>query len=138
MNTGSPPTAPNARTGEFTPPGITARARRNSVAESGALVCGSRESTAWIIAGPLSEDLFAGVGQELKQPQSVRQRMLPRIPYPLRGAATATASRGDDVAVSAVPAQPGHRSEAVGLAVQVARPPFVLVSRRATSGDKEK
>src|SRR5438128_11595239 len=27
---GSPPTAPNARTGEFTPPGMRARARSNS------------------------------------------------------------------------------------------------------------
>src|ERR1700747_852311 len=27
MNTGSPPTAPNARTGEFTPPGMTSQAR---------------------------------------------------------------------------------------------------------------
>ena len=27
MNTGVPPTAPNARTGEFTPPGSTAQAR---------------------------------------------------------------------------------------------------------------
>jgi hypothetical protein len=30
MNTGTPPTVPNARTGEFTPPGITALARLNS------------------------------------------------------------------------------------------------------------
>jgi hypothetical protein len=30
MNRGVPPTEPNARTGEFTPPGMTARARANS------------------------------------------------------------------------------------------------------------
>ena len=30
MNRGTPPTAPNARTGEFTPPGVTSRARANS------------------------------------------------------------------------------------------------------------
>ena len=30
MNLGTPPTAPNARTGEFTPPGVTSRARANS------------------------------------------------------------------------------------------------------------
>jgi hypothetical protein len=29
MNLGTPPTAPNARTGEFTPPGVTSRARAN-------------------------------------------------------------------------------------------------------------
>src|ERR1700728_4707531 len=30
MNRGTPPTAPNARTGEFTPPGVTWRARANN------------------------------------------------------------------------------------------------------------
>jgi hypothetical protein len=29
MNRGTPPTARNARTGEFTPPGVTSEARRN-------------------------------------------------------------------------------------------------------------
>src|SRR3954451_15547735 len=33
MNRGVPPTALNARTGELTPPGVTARARSNSAAE---------------------------------------------------------------------------------------------------------
>ena len=33
MNTGVPPTAPNARTGELTPPGATALARANSPAD---------------------------------------------------------------------------------------------------------
>src|SRR5579875_65560 len=36
MNRGVPPTARNARTGEFTPPGITAWARSNRAAEAGA------------------------------------------------------------------------------------------------------
>ncbi len=36
MNRGVPPTARNARTGEFTPPGVTASARSNSAADSGA------------------------------------------------------------------------------------------------------
>jgi hypothetical protein len=35
MNRGVPPTALNARTGEFTPPGVTARARSNKEADSG-------------------------------------------------------------------------------------------------------
>src|SRR3954449_6089328 len=35
MNRGVPPTALNARTGEFTPPGVTARARANSAADPG-------------------------------------------------------------------------------------------------------
>src|SRR6476469_5218770 len=34
MNRGVPPTALNARTGEFTPPGVTACARANSAAEA--------------------------------------------------------------------------------------------------------
>ena len=36
MNRGVPPTARNARTGEFTPPGVTACARSNSFWDSGA------------------------------------------------------------------------------------------------------
>src|SRR4051812_38819194 len=36
MNRGVPPTARNARTGEFTPPGMTARARSKRAAEAGA------------------------------------------------------------------------------------------------------
>ncbi len=36
MNRGVPPTARNARTGEFTPPGITCCARSNSSADLGA------------------------------------------------------------------------------------------------------
>src|SRR5215467_9919775 len=35
MNTGSPPTAPNARTGELTPPGMIAQARWYKPRESG-------------------------------------------------------------------------------------------------------
>src|SRR4051794_29687545 len=34
MNRGVPPTAPNARTGEFTPPGVTCSARANHCADS--------------------------------------------------------------------------------------------------------
>src|SRR5579884_2237174 len=33
MNRGTPPTGPNARTGEFTPPGVTSTARANSSAD---------------------------------------------------------------------------------------------------------
>ena len=36
MNRGVPPTARNARTGEFTPPGVTAWARSNRACEAGA------------------------------------------------------------------------------------------------------
>ncbi len=36
MNRGVPPTAPKARTGEFTPPGVTASARSKRVCETGA------------------------------------------------------------------------------------------------------
>ena len=39
MNRGVPPTARNARTGEFTPPGITRWARSNRSAETGASTC---------------------------------------------------------------------------------------------------
>src|SRR4051794_5460843 len=36
MNLGVPPTARNARTGEFTPPGVTVRARSKRAADAGA------------------------------------------------------------------------------------------------------
>jgi hypothetical protein len=36
MNRGVPPTARKARTGEFTPPGVTSRARSNQAADTGA------------------------------------------------------------------------------------------------------
>ena len=38
MKRGVPPTAVNARTGEFTPPGVTARARSKSAALASVLV----------------------------------------------------------------------------------------------------
>src|SRR5262245_3083580 len=44
MNTGSPPTARNARTGEFTPPGITCRARSNRALDTESLM-GRQPST---------------------------------------------------------------------------------------------
>src|SRR5690348_1357090 len=116
MNTGSPPTAPNARTGELTPPGITAHARWNRLEES---------------TQRLSQGLFARIGEELERHQPVRQRVPTRVPDPLRTRPAAAAARGQDVTVPAVPAQPGHRGEAVRLAVQVAGPPFVLVGGRA-------
>ena len=37
MNRGVPPTAPNARTGELTPPGVTRNARANKSPETGLL-----------------------------------------------------------------------------------------------------
>ena len=44
MNRGVPPTARNARTGEFTPPGITRWARANSSAETGAAETGESDT----------------------------------------------------------------------------------------------
>src|SRR6185437_2914901 len=41
MNRGVPPTEWKARTGEFTPPGVTRCARANSSAETGASITGS-------------------------------------------------------------------------------------------------
>jgi hypothetical protein len=57
MNRGVPPTALNARTGEFTPPGVTRCARSNQSADwlvAGAvtgLVKGSVEPTGWVVTG---------------------------------------------------------------------------------------
>src|SRR5580692_5388701 len=59
MNLGTPPTGTNARTGEFTPPGVTLTARANSSAER-SLVTGLAF-------------FLAGINQVLKQAQRVRQ-----------------------------------------------------------------
>src|SRR3954468_17014164 len=45
MNRGVPPTAPNARTGELTPPGVTACARANSRAEASSVTSPSSQAT---------------------------------------------------------------------------------------------
>src|SRR3984957_18102482 len=60
MNLGTPPTGPNARTGEFTPPGITSTARANNSAE--------RSSVTGLAF------FLTGVNHVLKQAQRVRQR----------------------------------------------------------------
>src|SRR6516164_5798652 len=101
MNLGTPPTAPKARTGEFTPPGVTSRARANSDS--------LRSPTLGL----------AGVDEVLEQPQRVRQRMVLRRAKPARGQAVRVARRrGQHVAVPAVPAQARH--DAFRLAVKPA------------------
>src|SRR3990172_6349826 len=55
MKGGVPPTAPNARTGEFTPPGISLRARSNS--SSDLITCAGCYGTGW-----LPSDASRGVG----------------------------------------------------------------------------
>src|SRR5258707_7214353 len=111
MNRGVPPTEPNARTGEFTPPGMTARARAN------------RESLRLVTGVTLR---LAGVYEVLEQPQRVRQRMLLRRAEPARGQAGRVARRrGQHVTVPAVPAQ--ALDDAFRFAVEPGRPPFVFV-----------
>src|SRR5438132_2832572 len=112
MNRGTPPTAPKARTGEFTPPGVTSRARANSDS---------------LLSATLG---LAGVDDVLEQPQRVRQRMLLRRAQPARGQAGRVTGRwGEHVAVAAVPAQAFY--DAFRLAVKSARPPFVFGGGRA-------
>src|ERR1022692_4757910 len=124
MKTGVPPTAPKARTGELTPPGVTAQARANSPADRGAsLLIGSS---------------LASVSEELEQADAVRQRMLPGVAQPLRGAAGAAAGRRRQyVTVPAVPAQARHLRHGLGLAVKMARPTFVLVGGSAPGQHEE-
>src|SRR5690242_15215385 len=57
MNRGVPPTARNARTGEFTPPGTTARARSNSAREAGASASrwAGRARSVSVTATPVSQ-----------------------------------------------------------------------------------
>src|SRR5579863_4703235 len=108
MNRGTPPTAPNARTGEFTPPGVTARARANNRSLRSATLA------------------FAGVDEVLEQSQGIGERVLARRAEPARGQVRPVPGRrGEHVAVAAVPAQ--ALRDVFRLAVKPARPPFVFV-----------
>src|SRR6266851_7698267 len=135
MNRGTPPTAPNARTGEFTPPGVTSRARGNSDPLRGVGggappepcprggVWGGRPPGPAELSATLG---LAGVDDVLQQPQRVRQRMLLRRAQPARGQPVRVIGRrGEHVAVAAVPAQAFY--DVFQLAVKAARPPFVFV-----------
>src|ERR1700677_1106918 len=118
MNLGTPPTGPNARTGEFTPPGVTAAARANSSA----------------LRSPDNELAFflAGVNQELEQPQRVGQRLPRGLPDPAYVLAIPVpGGRCEPVAVPAGPAQRLGLGEHVRRGVKPARPPLVLVDRGA-------
>src|ERR1700677_4296243 len=124
MNRGTPPTGPNARTGEFTPPGVTSTARANSSAER----------------SPDNELAFflAGVNQVLEQPQRVGQRSPGRLPDPAYVLAVAVpGGRCEHVAVPAVPAQRLRLGEHVRRGVKTAGPPLVLVDRGASGHDVE-
>src|SRR5271157_1711012 len=134
MKRGTPPTTPNARTGEFTPPGVTSRARANSESLRGVRGVVPPESAERGVRGVVppesaepSDTLgLAGVDDVLQQSQRVRQRMLLRRAKPARGQAGRVARRrGQHVAVPAVPAQAFH--DAFRLAVEPARPPLVFV-----------
>src|ERR1039457_6923928 len=119
MNRGTPPTAPNARTGEFTPPGVASRARANSAALRSVMLS------------------LAGVDDELEQPQRVRQRMLLRGADPARAQRAGVARRrAEHVAVRAVPPQALAEPLRLGLGVRPACPPLVFSGSRAP-GDHE-
>src|SRR5258707_7010380 len=110
MNRGVPPTEPNARTGEFTPPGMTARARAN------------RESLRLVTGVTLR---LAGVDEVLEQPQRIRQRMLLRRAEPARGPAGRLARRPGQhgtVPARATAGPPG----AFPVAIEARRSPFVF------------
>ena len=66
MKRGVPPTAVNARTGEFTPPGVTARARSNQA------------SLAAVVEGMVAEVTGSLSRRSARDPQSVRARV-PRL-----------------------------------------------------------
>src|SRR5579862_1830493 len=118
MKRGTPPTAPNARTGEFTPPGMTNWARENSA------------SLRSVTLG------FAGVDKVLEQSQGIGERVLVGGAEPARGQAGAVPGRrGEHVAVAAVPAQ--ALRDVFRLAVKTARPPFVFVGGCAPGHDEE-
>src|SRR5690242_14985907 len=71
MNRGVPPTARKARTGEFTPPGVTARARSSSACEAGA-------SKGYAVMGPVSQPHLSApargwaVGSGAAEPPGIR------------------------------------------------------------------
>src|SRR4051794_9189170 len=61
MNRGVPPTARNARTGELTPPGVTALARSNRATDAGAAASRSVISAMWAIVAYETSLLVAGL-----------------------------------------------------------------------------
>src|SRR5580658_10341991 len=136
MKTGSPPTDPNARTGELTPPGIRVLARANNAADRGRRP--APDGTAPDCSASDISGLLAGISERLEQLQAVGQLVAGRVAHPARGRAAGIArGRRDDVAVPAVPAQSGDFRHFFRLAVQVAGPPFGLVGRSAAGPDKE-
>src|SRR4051812_6623816 len=79
MNTGSPPTALKARTGELTPPGMTFCARSNRTLELGSLMAASvvpesaqAQRSSWPTLGPEKE------GHHGRNRRSSRQRVVLR------------------------------------------------------------
>src|SRR5712691_2653832 len=83
--------------------------------------------------------LLASVSQELQQPQAVGQRVVRWLADPARGDAAAQARRrGEHEAVLAEPAEPGYPGDRLGLAVQMAGPPLVLVGEDRPAQHKEK
>src|SRR3954471_16396768 len=81
MNRGVPPTARNARTGEFTPPGVTARARSNRTAEAGA-------SSGYGRRGVGSAAGASTAGLELTEPVLQARLCIARSALTPRGSAT--------------------------------------------------
>src|SRR4051794_38915274 len=61
MNRGVPPTARKARTGELTPPGVTALARSNSATDAGAAASRSVMSAMWVIVAYGKSLVVAGL-----------------------------------------------------------------------------
>src|SRR3954451_5035683 len=77
MNRGVPPTALNALTGEFTPPGIAERARSNSCSEATVAVVIGVLPTAAVLqprARRGGRGSAARVGEELRAPRQEHQR----------------------------------------------------------------
>src|SRR3569833_3152799 len=127
MNRGVPPTAPNARTGELTPPGTTAPARANSSCEI------------WSeVTFAVSQTSLTHVREDLQYAYGVGQCGVLGEVHPGHLAAERQhRRRRDDVAVTAVPAHARGLLDALGHRVEVAGPPLVLVLRRPAGRDEE-
>ncbi len=80
MKRGVPPTALNARTGELTPPGVTASARANHASEAGAVakarygrVTRPSSQPADFLQTPAGGDTIVGLGSETPGGQPARE-----------------------------------------------------------------
>src|SRR4029450_7796487 len=116
MKRGVPPTARNARTGEFTPPGVTRRPRSNRASEAGA-AGGYAVMSAILSSAPAVGDGCQGRAQSAMPPE-----LAPELPPRSNRASEAGAAGGYAVMSAILSSAPAVGDGCQGRA-QSAMPP---------------